>query len=153
MDVSPVDFVGVSMWLGLNERHQRIRTNALNLQVNGLAVHMLAICHTAFIGIVDRAPQTGDYMAGSAEVPPGIVADPYNLLLHPGGIAVAVPISALALEFLFCEKFNLIPESTRGRDSYVLINLQGFTGQHLIQCLTGGILPEHTVLFDTKTVL
>lgn len=100
MDVSPVDFVGVPMGLGLNERHQRIRTNAFNLQVNSLAVHMLAICHTALIRIVGRTPQTGDYMAGSAKVPPGGIADPDHLLLHPGGIPITVPTSALALEFL-----------------------------------------------------
>lgn len=74
MDVSPVDFVGIPMGLGLNERHQRIRTNSLNLQVNGLTIHMLAVGYATLVGIVGRAPQSGDYMAGSAEMPPGAVA-------------------------------------------------------------------------------
>ena len=110
MYVCAVDAVAVAVArLGGYKLLQGFGGNAFDLQVDGLAVHVLAVAYAALVGVPLPAAQTRYHMGGSAEMLPGGICDFYHRLLHLGGVAVTELPAALALELLPGEVVDILP--------------------------------------------
>lgn len=124
MDIGIVDFVGIAVRLSPEKGQQLVGGGAVDPQIHGFSVHMLAVFHTALESIPLGAPQTADDMAGSAEMPPGGICQTDHRFLHPSGETAAVFSAAFASEFRLIKEFDGIPEAFAGN----LLSISGNGG-------------------------
>ena len=110
MYVCAVDAIAVAVArLGGDELPQFLGGNAFDAQIDGFAVHMLAVFVAFFVGVPLLAAQAGDNVCWLSEICPGGIGDFDHRLLHLGGVAVTELPAALALELLPGEIADILP--------------------------------------------
>ena len=127
------------------------------MEVSGIAGQMQAVCHTANVGIMLRAPDAGAACIhntdGNAQPAPDFIHRAHKFLCGLNRKTAAIRSAALAAEFLPGKKFDFIPEGAGIGEIHLFRYIQRLPGDKPGKGGIPGIVAEETIFRNPQTAL